>query len=69
MRSTTPNRRRTDGASHEDSGRRTKRAVVVDGLRLIACIRKQTRALKKLKGLGWEGDLDTMRQGWPPRPS
>ena len=30
---------------------------------------KQARALKSLKGLGWEGDLDEMRQDRPPRPS
>jgi Arc/MetJ family transcription regulator len=30
-------------------------------------IRKQVKALAELEGLGWEGDLDAMRQGRPPR--
>jgi hypothetical protein len=38
-------------------------------LRLIARIRKQIRVLKKLKGLGWEGDLNEMRLDRPSRPS
>jgi Arc/MetJ family transcription regulator len=44
------------------SGLPTKRAVVEEGLRLMVRLRKQARALKALKGLGWEGDLDEMRQ-------
>jgi Arc/MetJ family transcription regulator len=43
------------------TGLPTKRAVVEEGLRLMVRLRKQTRALKSLKGLGWEGDLDEMR--------
>jgi Arc/MetJ family transcription regulator len=43
--------------------------VVEEGLRLAVRIRKQTRALKMLKGLGWEGDLDEMRQDRPSRSS
>jgi Arc/MetJ family transcription regulator len=50
------------------TGRRTKRAVVEEGLRLVR-IRKQTRSLKMLKGLGWEGDLDEMRRERPSRSS
>jgi Arc/MetJ family transcription regulator len=44
------------------TGLPTKRAVVEEGLRLMVRFRKQARALKSLKGLGWEGDLDEMRQ-------
>jgi Arc/MetJ family transcription regulator len=43
------------------TGLPSKRAVVEEGLRLMVRLRKQTRALKSLKGLGWEGDLDEMR--------
>jgi hypothetical protein len=32
-------------------------------------LRRQARALKSLKGLGWEGDLDEMRQDRPLRSS
>jgi Arc/MetJ family transcription regulator len=44
------------------TGLPTKRAVVEEGLRLVVRLRKQARTLKTLKGLGWEGDLDEMRQ-------
>jgi Arc/MetJ family transcription regulator len=45
------------------SGLATKRATVEEGLRLLVRLRNQTKALARLKGLGWEGDLDQMRQG------
>jgi Arc/MetJ family transcription regulator len=47
----------------------TKRAVVEEGLKLLVRVRKQTKALKALEGLGWEGDLDQMRRDRPSRPS
>jgi hypothetical protein len=43
--------------------------VVKEGLRPVVLIRKQTRALKMLKGLGWEGDLDEMREDRSSRSS
>jgi Arc/MetJ family transcription regulator len=49
------------------TGLPTKRAVVEEGLRLMVRLRKQARTLKTLKGLGWEGDLDEMRQDRTPR--
>jgi Arc/MetJ family transcription regulator len=49
------------------TGLPTKRAVVEEGLRLLVRVRKQAQALKALRGLGWEGDLDEMRQGRPLR--
>ena len=45
------------------SGLTTKRATVEEGLRLLVRIRAQVKALANLKGIGWEGDLDEMRQG------
>jgi Arc/MetJ family transcription regulator len=51
------------------TGLPTKRVVVEEGLRLMVRLRKQARALKSLKGLGWERDLDEMRQDRPSRPS
>lgn len=51
------------------AGLSTKRATVEEGLRLLVRVRKQAKALAKLKGLGWEGDLDEMRQGRPLRRS
>ncbi len=44
------------------SGLATKRATVEEGLRLLVRIRRQVKALASLKGLGWDGDLDEMRQ-------
>jgi Arc/MetJ family transcription regulator len=49
------------------AGLPTKRATVEEGLRLLVRVRKQLAALADLKGLGWEGDLDEMRQGRFPR--
>ena len=44
------------------TGLPTKRATVEEGLRLLVRARRQAKALADLKGLGWEGDLDAMRQ-------
>jgi Arc/MetJ family transcription regulator len=49
------------------SGLPTKRATVEEGLRLLVRLRRQVEALADLNGLGWEGDLDEMRQGRRPR--
>jgi len=49
------------------SGLPTKRATVEEGLRLLVRLRQQVEALADLNGLGWEGDLDEMRQGRRPR--
>ena len=49
------------------AGLPTKRATVEEGLRLLVRIRRQAKAVAALKGLGWEGDLDEMRQGRHPR--
>lgn len=51
------------------TGLPTKRAVVEEGLRLLVQVRKQAQALKALRGLGWEGDLDKMRRDRPLRSS
>jgi Arc/MetJ family transcription regulator len=51
------------------TGLPTKRAVVEEGLRQLVRVRKQAQALKALRGLGWEGDLNEVRQDRPSRPS
>ena len=48
------------------TGLPTKRATVEAGLRMLVRMRKQAKALADLKGLGWEDDLDAMRQGRAP---
>ncbi|MBV9219641.1 MAG: type II toxin-antitoxin system VapB family antitoxin [Methylobacteriaceae bacterium] len=45
------------------TGLATKRATVEEGLRVLVRVRKQAEALAELEGVGWEGDLDEMRQG------
>jgi len=44
------------------AGLSTKRATVEEGLRLLVRVREQAKALADLKGLGWDGDLEDMRQ-------
>jgi Arc/MetJ family transcription regulator len=46
------------------SGHRTKKATVEEALRQIVEAARQRQALKNLRGLGWEGDLDEMRTDW-----
>ncbi len=51
------------------AGLSTKQATVEEGLRLLVRVRKQAEALAALKGLGWVGGLDEMREGrYPRRP-
>jgi Arc/MetJ family transcription regulator len=45
------------------TGLSTKKATVEAGLRTLVRRREQTQALAELKGLGWEGDLEAMREG------
>ncbi len=42
------------------SGSKTKRAVIEEALRRMVAIKRQEGILK-LKGIGWEGDLEAMR--------
>ena len=51
------------------TGLPTKRATVEEALRMLVRLRKQAKTLVDLKGLGWDGDLDEMRQGRLPRRS
>jgi Arc/MetJ family transcription regulator len=52
------------------TGLPTKRATVEEGLRLLIRLKRQREAFASLEGLGWEGDLDAMREGMTPmRPA
>jgi Arc/MetJ family transcription regulator len=51
------------------TGLSTKRATVEESLRLLVRVHEQARALADISGLGWEGDLEEMRQGRPLRRS
>ena len=50
------------------TGLPTKKATVEEGLRLLLRIDEQKKAWAELKGMGWEGDLDAMREGRVFRP-
>ena len=45
------------------TGLPTKKATVEEGLRLLLRIDEQKKAWAELRGMGWEGDLDAMREG------
>ena len=42
-------------------GVRTKREAVETALRQSVRARQQLRAIRELRGIGWDGDLDEMR--------
>jgi Arc/MetJ family transcription regulator len=44
------------------TGLPTKRATVEEGLRMLVRMRRQAEAFADLKGLGWEGNLNAMRE-------
>ncbi len=44
------------------TGLPTKRATVEEALRSLVQMHRQKTAIKNMSGLGWEGDLDAMRQ-------
>ena len=48
------------------TGQTTKKATVEAALRKVVVISEQMAALEALRGLGWEGDLDKMRDDWSP---
>ncbi len=47
----------------EATGLPTKKATVEEGLRILVKRHRQKKAIADLAGIGWEGDLDAMREG------
>ena len=47
-------------------GAKTKRAAVEEALRRVLGEERREQAIQDMKGLGWEGDLDAMREGRDP---
>lgn len=45
------------------TGRRTKKAAVEEALRQVIQTARRRQALEELHGIGWEGNLDAMREG------
>lgn len=48
-------------AAMKATGANSKRAAVEASMRLAVQLHKQGEAIRKLRGLGWEGNLDEMR--------
>ena len=46
----------------EASGLKTKKATVEEALRRLVSERRQKNAIADMAGLGWDGDLDEMRE-------
>ena len=47
------------------SGQKTKKATVEEALRALVRRHRQNKAIASLAGVGWDGDLDDMREGRP----
>lgn len=47
------------------TGLSTKKAVVEEALRFLIKLKSQRSALDDIRGIGWDGDLEEMRLGWP----
>ena len=45
------------------TGARTKKAAVEEAMRRTVRNEQLKEALESLRGIGWEGDLDAMREG------
>jgi Arc/MetJ family transcription regulator len=48
------------------TGEPTKRATVEAALKAVVRLKRQKQAGMNLAGIGWEGDLDAMREGRVP---
>lgn len=44
------------------SGHRTKKQTIEEALKEFVSVRRQLAALEAMRGMGWEGDLDEMRE-------
>lgn len=47
------------------TGLKTKKATVEEALRRVVITERRRQAIKNLAGIGWEGDLDQMRDEGP----
>ena len=45
------------------TGQPTKKGTVEEALRRVLRLQQQGKAIKEMAGMGWEGDLDAMREG------
>ena len=47
----------------EATGASTKKATVEEALRRLVQSHERRKAIAELRGIGWEGNLDEMREG------
>ncbi len=50
------------------TGLPTKKATVEEALRRLVRHHRQQEAIRDMAGLGWDGDLDAMREGRDAKP-
>ena len=50
------------------TGLPTKKATVEEALRRLVRHHRQQEAIRDMTGLGWDGDLDAMREGRDAEP-
>lgn len=48
------------------TGQATKKGAVEEAMRFFVRVRRQKEAIEKMRGIGWDGDLDAMRDRWAP---
>lgn len=45
------------------TGLKTKKATIEEALQRLVKNERRRRAIEEMEGMGWEGDLDQMREG------
>lgn len=50
----------------EATGLKTKKETIEEALRQIVLNHRRRQGIEGLRDIGWEGDLDAMREGWTP---
>ena len=56
-------------AAMKATGQATKKATVEEALRRVVLHDRRRAAFDEMAGMGWDGDLDAMREGRAPDPS
>jgi Arc/MetJ family transcription regulator len=49
------------------TGKTTKKGAVEEAMRFYVRVKRQKDAIERMRGFGWAGDLDEMREAWTPR--
>jgi Arc/MetJ family transcription regulator len=45
------------------TGQTSRRAAIEDALRTVLRLKRQREAFEQMRGMGWHGDLEAMREG------